>query len=303
MKIQCDVCNKYEASVFCSADEAALCNSCDHRVHYANKLAVKHNRFSLLHPSGKEAPRCDERRAFLFCQEDRAILCRECDLPIHTANEHTQKHNRFLLTGVKLSSTSSSGASDASSVHVDYKLKINNSQLSIMKKPVSVSDPEPYNPPLIDKTTTASNVHDHPESEAGSTSSISEYLIETLPGWHVEDFLDPHGFCKVCVAPTILFFFLNPTSGAQRSVSNVYSFSQTDDLLPFLDANLESNLASFSSEDLGIWVPQVTPPPHLHICGQNGFKEATKVSRKWSHDGFTVPQINPPSSKRSKFFW
>lgn len=35
-----------------------------------------------------------------------------------------------------------------------------------------------------------------------STSSISEYLMETLPGWHVEDFLDPscspHGFCKVC---------------------------------------------------------------------------------------------------------
>ncbi|KAL2485723.1 B-box zinc finger protein 20 [Abeliophyllum distichum] len=24
----------------------------------------------------------------------------------------------------------------------------------------------------------------------GSTSSISEYLIDTLPGWHVEDFLD-----------------------------------------------------------------------------------------------------------------
>ncbi|MCD7459087.1 hypothetical protein HAX54_040049 [Datura stramonium] len=46
MKIQCDVCNKKEASVFCVADEAALCDSCDHRVHHANKLAGKHQRFS-----------------------------------------------------------------------------------------------------------------------------------------------------------------------------------------------------------------------------------------------------------------
>jgi hypothetical protein len=40
-----------------------------------------------------------------------------------------------------------------------------------------------------------------------STSSISEYLMETLPGWRVEDFLDPsiaiNGFCKVCSAPLV----------------------------------------------------------------------------------------------------
>ncbi|MBA0633789.1 hypothetical protein Godav_024896, partial [Gossypium davidsonii] len=60
MKIQCDVCNKEEASVFCTADEAALCDACDHRVHHANKLASKHQRFSLLHPSSsKQIPLCD----------------------------------------------------------------------------------------------------------------------------------------------------------------------------------------------------------------------------------------------------
>ncbi|KAL0432386.1 UNVERIFIED_CONTAM: B-box zinc finger protein 21 [Sesamum latifolium] len=152
MKIQCDVCEKDEASLFCVADEAALCTACDHRVHHANKLAGKHQRFSLHHPSPKQAPLCDicqvlviatclfrllvmidvvisewinllrqERRAFLFCQQDRAILCRECDVPIHKANEHTQKHARFLLTGVKLSATaalysaSQSSAESASS--------------------------------------------------------------------------------------------------------------------------------------------------------------------------------------------
>ena len=51
MKVQCDVCAAEAASVFCCADEAALCDACDRRVHRANKLAGKHRRFSLLHPS------------------------------------------------------------------------------------------------------------------------------------------------------------------------------------------------------------------------------------------------------------
>ncbi|KAH1097175.1 hypothetical protein J1N35_014096, partial [Gossypium stocksii] len=43
MKIQCDVCEKEAASLFCTAEEAALCGACDHRVHHANKLASKHH--------------------------------------------------------------------------------------------------------------------------------------------------------------------------------------------------------------------------------------------------------------------
>jgi hypothetical protein len=51
MKVQCDVCASDAASVFCCADEAALCDACDRRVHRANKLAGKHRRFSLLNPA------------------------------------------------------------------------------------------------------------------------------------------------------------------------------------------------------------------------------------------------------------
>ncbi|KAI3698764.1 hypothetical protein L2E82_05036 [Cichorium intybus] len=53
MKIQCDL------SVYCIADEASLCTACDYRVHHANKLANKHMRFSILHPSFNDSPRCD----------------------------------------------------------------------------------------------------------------------------------------------------------------------------------------------------------------------------------------------------
>ncbi|TVU15047.1 hypothetical protein EJB05_38547, partial [Eragrostis curvula] len=113
MKLQCDECAAAAATVFCSNDEAALCYACDHRVHRANKLAGKHQRFSLLHPSpsssssAQKPPVCDicqDRRGLFFCKEDRAIFCRECDVTTHTANELTRRHSRFLLTGVRVSS-------------------------------------------------------------------------------------------------------------------------------------------------------------------------------------------------------
>ncbi|GLT69173.1 hypothetical protein SLA2020_413460 [Shorea laevis] len=274
MKIQCDVCNKAEASVFCTADEAALCDACDHRVHHANKLASKHQRFSLLHPSStKQFPLCDvcqEKRAFFFCQQDRAILCRDCDVPIHTANEHTQKHNRFLLTGVKLSATATVYTPSPGDSVTDYKSE------PINKKPVpvslAISNPSPV---------TAA------ENAAGDNQfAISEYLMEVLPGWHVEDFLDsssapPFGFCK-----------------------------SNDGMLPFLD---KSNMVTFSSESSSIWVPQTPSPtmyPHQYspqLGGQIRFTETKEIAgmksnRRWTDDVFTVPQINPPS-KRSRLLW
>ncbi|XWS21003.1 hypothetical protein CRYUN_Cryun30bG0017500 [Craigia yunnanensis] len=306
MKIQCDVCNKEEASVFCTADEAALCDACDHRVHHANKLASKHKRFSLLHPSSsKQVPLCDicqEKRAFLFCQQDRAILCRDCDVPIHSANEHTRKHNRFLLAGVKLSDisalyTSSSSSSIASLSNggdsvPEFKSK------PLVKNPVSAS-PANFNPSSLAKssskcTTAAASVINKSSGDnmlasegGGSTSSISEYLIEMLPGWHVEDFLDsspPFGFCK-----------------------------GNDGVLPFFDADLESSTSTFTPESLGLWVPQspssLYPPQYSsQNGGQIGFKETKeiiggmKANRRWTDDAFTVPQISPPStgSKRSR---
>ncbi|KAF5951480.1 hypothetical protein HYC85_009424 [Camellia sinensis] len=209
MKIKCDVCEREEATVFCSADEAALCDGCDRRVHHANKVATKHIRFSLLRPSFKESPRCDicqERRAFLFCQEDRAILCRECDIPIHKANEHTQKHNRFLLTGVRISPAPSSSPyscqASLSSKSSGDDIVANDSEIkySVSNKSFNTDNALPSTsiPSRVDEDRCMNSS----QERSVSTSSISEYLMETLPGWRVDDFLDPscfpHGFCEVC---------------------------------------------------------------------------------------------------------
>jgi len=82
------------------------------------------------------------------------------------------------------------------------------------------------------------------------------------------------------------------------------------------DQDLERSMSSFSAEDLAIWVPQVSPdqPPVFPLCLTqthflNGFNESSAEaanvkmnSRKWSDDGFTVPQISPPSLKKSRHF-
>jgi len=139
----------------------------------------------------------------LFCQQDRAILCKDCDSSIHAANEHTKKHDRFLLTGVKLSATSSvykptSKSSSSSSSNQDFSVPGSSiSNPPPLKKPLSA-------PPQSNKIQPFSKINggDASVNQWGSTSTISEYLMDTLPGWHVEDFLDSslptYGFSKVC---------------------------------------------------------------------------------------------------------
>ncbi|XP_054799356.1 B-box zinc finger protein 21 [Prosopis cineraria] len=301
MKILCDVCNNHEASLFCTADEAALCDACDQRVHHANKLASKHQRFSLHRPSPNHFPLCDicqERRAFVFCQQDRAILCKDCDVPIHSANEHTQKHNRFLLTGIKLSAASTLySPSTTNSVLTNGSDSVSNSKTqNIAKNSVSASSAISH-PSSMDKASpsTASTYATPTINKAGgnlltnegivSSSSISEYLIETLPGWQVDDFLD--------------------------SSSVPFGFSKSDDMLAVFNADVERNMCSFSPESMGIWVPQApttlfTQQVDRQIKFQER-KEATNIEASRSRsrdDNFIVPQINPPTgSKRSRLLW
>jgi len=104
MKIQCDVCEKRQATVICCADEAALCAKCDVEIHAANKLASKHQRLQL-HSLSNKLPSCDicqEKAAFIFCVEDRALFCQDCDKTIHLPNSLAGDHQRYLATGIRV---------------------------------------------------------------------------------------------------------------------------------------------------------------------------------------------------------
>ncbi|MFS7939335.1 putative transcription factor interactor and regulator Znf-B family [Helianthus anomalus] len=330
MKIQCDVCNNNEASVYCSADEASLCSACDHRVHHANKLAGKHPRFSLHHPPPKDSPVCDicqEKKAFLFCQQDRAILCKDCDDGIHKVNQLKQNHHRFLLTGVKLSPTASLYSSPA-------KLPAVNSSGVVERQQKSVS----YS--VVNQTSVSQGTNCHQELNGSghgpAASSISEYLIETLPGWHVEDFLDsPTSFSKkIQVGDNEP----GPIWGGDLIDGSLNGDNDPGPIWggDLIDGSLNNSLLP---ESMGLWVPQAPQPAQYghHVLqqfepgsnmgfgdqtisgsslvfAQNNYTNINKItsvaksSRNWIPDNancFTVPQISPCSTttKRSRTLW
>nr|QZU26830.1 BBX3 protein [Iris germanica] len=96
MRTICDVCENAAAVLFCAADEAALCRSCDYKVHMCNKLASRHVRVGLADPS--DVPRCDiceNAPAFFYCEIDGTSLCLQCDMIVHVGGKRT--HGRYLL--------------------------------------------------------------------------------------------------------------------------------------------------------------------------------------------------------------
>uniref|UniRef100_A0A0E0LFL4 B box-type domain-containing protein n=1 Tax=Oryza punctata TaxID=4537 RepID=A0A0E0LFL4_ORYPU len=295
MRVQCDVCGAEPAAVLCCADEAALCSACDRRVHRANRLASKHRRLPLVHPSsssdaGDDAPLCDvckEKRGLVFCVEDRAILCADCDDPIHSANDLTAKHTRFLLVGAKLSA----GA--------------------LAEHPIPSSDCS-----SDDDAATTEEYHSSAASTGAVTapldassngaggggvgeSSISDYLTTICPGWRVEDLLpDDDAF----------------TAAAAQAGK------EKDERVPFLDADLFDVVAG-RPEKGGAWAPHVPQLPawcldEVPVVAASAAPAATPVKAKQVHvrdshwsdsDAFAVPEFSPPpAAKRarpSSQFW
>ncbi|XP_022978974.1 B-box zinc finger protein 18-like isoform X1 [Cucurbita maxima] len=95
MRILCDSCETAAATLFCAADEAALCTACDAKVHMCNKLASRHVRVGLANPS--EVPRCDiceNAPAFFWCEIDGSSLCLQCDVIVHVGGK--RMHKRYL---------------------------------------------------------------------------------------------------------------------------------------------------------------------------------------------------------------
>ncbi|KAJ0110870.1 hypothetical protein Patl1_01082 [Pistacia atlantica] len=85
----CDYCNDKTALLYCRADSAKLCFSCDREVHSTNLLFSKHSR-SLL------CDACDSSPASIFCETEHSVLCSNCDWEYH--NQSTlyvsSVHNR-----------------------------------------------------------------------------------------------------------------------------------------------------------------------------------------------------------------
>ncbi|XVE73255.1 hypothetical protein DITRI_Ditri11bG0102500 [Diplodiscus trichospermus] len=87
----CDYCNQSKAVLYCRADSARLCFSCDREVHSANQLFTRHSR-SLLCDS------CDQSSASIFCETEQSVFCSNCDWENHKFPS-SSLHNRRPIEG------------------------------------------------------------------------------------------------------------------------------------------------------------------------------------------------------------
>ncbi|EEF29491.1 zinc finger protein CONSTANS-LIKE 2 [Ricinus communis] len=83
----CDTCRAAACTVYCKADSAYLCATCDARIHAANRVASRHGRVWVC-----EA--CERAPAAFLCKADAASLCATCDADIHSANPLARRHQR-----------------------------------------------------------------------------------------------------------------------------------------------------------------------------------------------------------------
>nr|AGZ84443.1 B-box-type zinc finger protein 22 [Artemisia annua] len=228
MKIQCNVCEKAEATVLCCADEAALCRSCDVKIHAANKLASKHQRVVLTNSDAK-MPKCDicqETFGYFFCLEDRALLCRKCDVAIHTVNTFVSSHQRFLLTGVKV------GAEAADLDTPSTSKKSNATKNSILLSPTVQ-----YNNPV-------------PVQAAPSLPSTGGSSVNDIQQWQFDEFLGLTG--------------VNQNYNYVKNVSSKVDkgkvgHSDCSPILRAMEAELDECLGQVSESSWA--VPQICSPP------------------------------------------
>lgn len=187
MKLLCAVCENRPAATMCFAEEAAMCEECDGRVHTCK--ANKHSRAQLQAPSKPAQPKCDicqDANAYVVCREDRAFLCRRCDISVHTATKLAEKHQRFLLTGVTiaLQSLSSNSAEESASAEASDEAG------------KCASEGEP--------SSSKSNNHQQLVPDLGLTSSengkhygksgkFDKNMATSVPHWRVDELLDIPG--------------------------------------------------------------------------------------------------------------
>lgn len=90
--VGCDYCGGRPAVLYCRADSAKLCLSCDQHVHSANALSKKHTRSQICDNCGAEP-------ASVRCSTDGLVLCQECDWDAHGSCAVSAAHDRCPIEG------------------------------------------------------------------------------------------------------------------------------------------------------------------------------------------------------------
>ncbi|EPS61097.1 hypothetical protein M569_13703 [Genlisea aurea] len=90
--VDCDFCGSRTAVLYCRADSAKLCLSCDSHVHSANAVSRKHIRSQICDNCAAEPASCR-------CATDGLVLCQDCDCDAHGSCAASAAHDRSPLEG------------------------------------------------------------------------------------------------------------------------------------------------------------------------------------------------------------
>ncbi|KAF2322812.1 hypothetical protein GH714_031044 [Hevea brasiliensis] len=193
MRTLCDVCESSAAILFCAADEAALCRSCDEKVHLCNKLASRHVRVGLADPS--DVPRCDiceNAPAFFYCEIDGSSLCLQCDMIVHVGGKRT--HGRYLLLRQRVEGTNrhldelGQQALDQNEVRRDQKLacklRLTDNKQNHRASPISMMENNTDGDGKIDNKLIDLNAR--PQRIHGPNSTNQEQGLDVMSGTNHE---------------------------------------------------------------------------------------------------------------------
>ncbi|XP_020224372.1 putative zinc finger protein At1g68190 isoform X1 [Cajanus cajan] len=84
MEKVCEFCTALRPLVYCKADAAYLCLSCDAKVHLANALSGRHLRNLVCNS-------CGYHLAYVLCLDHKMLICRDCDQKLHNVSLPHQK--------------------------------------------------------------------------------------------------------------------------------------------------------------------------------------------------------------------
>ncbi|XP_010415435.1 PREDICTED: putative zinc finger protein At1g68190 isoform X2 [Camelina sativa] len=87
MERVCEFCKAYRAVVYCIADAASLCLTCDAKVHSANSLSGRHLRTVL-------CDSCKDQPCVVRCFDHRMFLCHGCNDKFHGGGGVSSEHHR-----------------------------------------------------------------------------------------------------------------------------------------------------------------------------------------------------------------
>ncbi|XP_028789126.1 zinc finger protein CONSTANS-LIKE 13-like [Neltuma alba] len=87
----CDYCGDSTGILYCRADSAKLCFSCDREVHSTNQLFSKHTRALL-------CDACNDSPATILCSTESSVFCQNCDWERHNLSL-SLVHDRRPLEG------------------------------------------------------------------------------------------------------------------------------------------------------------------------------------------------------------